>query len=35
LSSQKVELALLDNLKAYSNGLKRSHTDEGSGSTKM
>ena len=34
LASQKVELALLDNLKSYTNGLKK-YTDEGSGLQKL
>ena len=34
LESQKVELALLDNLKSYTNGLKK-YTDEGSGLQKL
>jgi hypothetical protein len=34
LESQKVELALLDNLKSYTNGLKK-YTDEGTGLQKL
>lgn len=34
LASQKVELGLLDNLKSYTNGLKK-YTDEGSGLQKL
>ena len=34
LATQKVELALLDNLKSYTNGLKK-YTDEGLGLQKL
>ena len=34
LATQKVELALLDNIKSYTNGLKK-YTDEGNGLQKL